>query len=151
MFISFVSGCATTSQSTAVNQLELRVAQLERKLDERDSEMEGLRYEIEELVNQLLPGEGSSISELKAESKAIKTAPSSASTTKNNKGIIRVPVTPQQVQTALKNAGYYDGAIDGKIGSKTRKSIENFQKDHDLLSDGIVGRKTWSEMQHYVE
>lgn len=32
--------------------------------------------------------------------------------------------------------------IDGIFGRKTKKAVEDFQKEHDLLVDGIVGQKT---------
>src|SRR3989338_3212643 len=35
--------------------------------------------------------------------------------------------TAQQIQEALKNAGLYDGKIDGDIGPRTKKAIEEFQ------------------------
>jgi lysozyme family protein len=34
----------------------------------------------------------------------------------------------KQVQKALKNAGYYTGPVDGRIGKKTRRAIKDFQK-----------------------
>ncbi|MDP3143645.1 MAG: peptidoglycan-binding domain-containing protein [Candidatus Omnitrophota bacterium] len=58
--------------------------------------------------------------------------------------------TPENIQTALKNAGYYTGAIDGKIGPKSKKAIEAFQKDNGLKADGKVGSKTWAKLQAYL-
>ena len=55
----------------------------------------------------------------------------------------------QKIQTALKNAGLYNGKIDGKIGANTRKAIEQFQKAHNLKVDGKVGPKTWSTLEPY--
>lgn len=52
--------------------------------------------------------------------------------------------TNQQIQTALKNAGYYTGQIDGKVGPLTKKAIEEFQKANNLKVDGKVGLKTWA-------
>lgn len=52
--------------------------------------------------------------------------------------------TTQEVQTALKNAGFYSGAIDGKSGPMTKKAIEEFQKANGLKADGKVGTKTWA-------
>ncbi|MCX7661527.1 MAG: peptidoglycan-binding protein [Candidatus Omnitrophica bacterium] len=59
--------------------------------------------------------------------------------------------TIKQIQTALRNGGYYDGQIDGIIGPKTRKAIESFQKDNGLKVDGIVGPKTWEKLKKYLE
>lgn len=58
--------------------------------------------------------------------------------------------TAEQIQTALKNAGYYTGSIDGKIGPKSKKAIEAFQNDNGLTVDGKVGRKTWEKLQVHL-
>jgi peptidoglycan hydrolase-like protein with peptidoglycan-binding domain len=69
-----------------------------------------------------------------------------------------LPLPPQgpykptgiEIQTALKNAGFYMGNIDGKIGPKTKKAIEDFQKANGLKVDGKVGAKTWEAMSKHV-
>lgn len=63
-----------------------------------------------------------------------------------------VPENPSKkdIQTALKNAGYYNGAVDGKIGSKTKNAIEEFQSANDLKTDGKVGKKTWNKLKDYL-
>lgn len=58
--------------------------------------------------------------------------------------------TTQEIQTALKNAGLYDGAIDGKKGPKTTKAIEAFQKANGLKADGKVGPKTWEILKTHL-
>jgi len=65
-----------------------------------------------------------------------------------------LPLPPQgpykptgiEIQTALKNAGFYSGNIDGKIGPKSKKAIDDFQKANGLKVDGKVGPKTWEAM-----
>ena len=57
---------------------------------------------------------------------------------------------PKEIQQALKNAGLYDGKVDGNIGSKTKKAIEAFQKQNGLKADGKVGRKTWKALSVYL-
>lgn len=47
-----------------------------------------------------------------------------------------------QIQTKLKNWGYYKGEIDGIFGSKTLQAVKDFQKVNNLTVDGIVGEKT---------
>lgn len=54
--------------------------------------------------------------------------------------------TVQEIQTALKNAGFYAGTVDGKLGPKTKKAIEDFQKANNLVADGKVGPKTWAAL-----
>lgn len=56
----------------------------------------------------------------------------------------------QEIQTALKNANFYTGAVDGKIGPMTKKAIEEFQKANNLEVDGKVGPKTWAALSRFV-
>jgi peptidoglycan hydrolase-like protein with peptidoglycan-binding domain len=51
------------------------------------------------------------------------------------------------VQKALKNGGYYDGKIDGKVGPRTKKAIKAFQRSKKLKADGVVGRKTVDQLK----
>lgn len=57
----------------------------------------------------------------------------------------------QQIQAALKAAGYYKGLIDGKIGPLTEKAIRDFQRANGLAVDGKVGRKTWGVLSKYLD
>ena len=56
----------------------------------------------------------------------------------------------KDIQTALKNAGFYIGAIDGKIGPNSKKAIMEFQAAKGLKVDGKVGPKTWAELEKYL-
>lgn len=56
----------------------------------------------------------------------------------------------KDIQIALKNAGYYTGAIDGDIGPKSTKAIEDFQAANGLTADGKIGRKTWAVLGPYL-
>ena len=47
-----------------------------------------------------------------------------------------------EIQTRLKNWGYYDGAVDGIFGSRTEKAVKYFQRTNNLAVDGQVGDKT---------
>jgi hypothetical protein len=58
--------------------------------------------------------------------------------------------TPQEIQTALKNANFYTGTVDGKVGPMTKKAIEEFQKANNLKVDGKVGPKTWAVLSPYL-
>jgi peptidoglycan hydrolase-like protein with peptidoglycan-binding domain len=58
--------------------------------------------------------------------------------------------TAIQIQTALKNADFYAGSIDGKIGPMSRKAIIEFQKANALVADGKVGPKTWAVLSQYL-
>ncbi len=58
--------------------------------------------------------------------------------------------TPKEIQQALKNAGLYDGKVDGHLGAKSKKAIEAFQTQNNLKADGKVGRKTWKLLSTYL-
>ncbi|MDE2027867.1 MAG: peptidoglycan-binding protein [Candidatus Omnitrophica bacterium] len=58
--------------------------------------------------------------------------------------------TSKLIQQALKNAGLYNGKIDGKIGPMTKKAVEAFQKQNGLKADGKVGAKTWKILSAYL-
>ena len=47
-----------------------------------------------------------------------------------------------QIQTRLKNWGYYFGAVDGVYGSKTEEAVRYFQRKNGLAADGQVGNLT---------
>jgi len=57
----------------------------------------------------------------------------------------------KQIQTALKNAGYFNGTIDGKLGKKTRRAVRAFQKANNLSVDGKVGKNTWAILKDYLD
>lgn len=67
--------------------------------------------------------------------------------------MIEPPANPSEkdIQQALKNAGFYDGDIDGKIGPKTKKAIGEFQAKNNLKVDGKAGPNTWNVLkEHFV-
>lgn len=59
--------------------------------------------------------------------------------------------TTRQIQQALRNAGFYQGNVDGKMGPLTRQAVEEFQRINGLTPDGVVGRKTWEKLRTYAE
>lgn len=54
------------------------------------------------------------------------------------------------IQSALKKAGYYQGTIDGKVGSRTKQAIRDFQRDQGLEADGVCGRQTWARLKSFA-
>lgn len=54
------------------------------------------------------------------------------------------------VQTALKNAGFNPGKIDGKEGPQTQAALKKFQKAMGLNPDGRIGFKTLSELYDFL-
>jgi len=61
-----------------------------------------------------------------------------------------VQASPKDIQTALKNAGFYKGAIDGKLGKGTRRATRKFQRANNLFVDGKVGKNTWDLLKEYL-
>ena len=150
--VIIAAGCSATQPPSTVNNLQIKVAQLERKLDERDHEIENLRYELRNLnvqvdsVDRRMPVEEPPA--IRYQEQAMDSG--SADVTSSDEDIIRVSASPHDVQQALKNAGFYNGAIDGKIGKGSKKAIIDFQRANNLTVDGIIGRKTWSELSSYL-
>lgn len=130
----FLAGCATTKQHSKneVKELQNRIVSLEQELSKKDEEIRFLSGELE-----IMGKKGSEkLSKKETDSNEIKIQ-SKIGTTKH-------------VQTALKNAGFYKGRIDGRKGPSTRKAIKEFQKANGLKCDGRVGKETWSKLSAYL-
>lgn len=70
--------------------------------------------------------------------------------TKKQKVVFKMPVATE-IQTALKNAGFYKGEADGKIGSTTKEAIRKFQEANGLTADGVMGSRTWEKLSEYLK
>lgn len=51
-----------------------------------------------------------------------------------------------QIQTKLKNWGYYTGTVDGAYGSGTERAVRAFQQKNGLTVDGKAGDQTLAAM-----
>lgn len=51
-----------------------------------------------------------------------------------------------KLQSRLKELGYYPHTIDSVFGAKTKACVMQFQKEHNLVQDGIVGVLTWGAL-----
>ena len=138
-------GCSTVS-SKRLNGLETKVSTLEAKVDsveQRQSAIEGQTGESRESVGYL-------------KGKVDSRGPSTVVVTgaQGNEGYLyksgKKSLTHKDIQFALKNAGFYNGPIDGKIGKNTKKSIREFQKANDLKADGVVSPKTRDLLLQYL-
>jgi len=138
-------GCSTVS-SKRLNGLETKVSTLEAKVDsveQRQSAIEGQTGESRESVGYL-------------KGKVDSRGPSTVVVTgaQGNEGYLyksgKKSLTHKDIQFALKNAGFYNGPIDGKIGKNTKKAIREFQKANDLKTDGVVGPKTRDLLLQYL-
>lgn len=115
----FLTGCATSSDK--IQKLESRVETLETKCGVAVSEETATPASMEEAA-----------------------APASEAQ-------IAAPETPtkKDIQATLKNAGFYEGPVDGKFGPKTKKAVEDFQAANELKVDGKVGPNTWEKLKRY--
>lgn len=143
-----LTGCVTTQNKSGVDQLQIRVVDLEKKVEERDSEIVDLKYQIKDLSSNTQRRPSISVED---EAPVRKSSSSSADQAASSDKIIKVSASISDVQKALKNAGFYKGSIDGKIGQQTKKSIESFQRQHNLTADGVIGRRTWEELKVYLQ
>ena len=119
-----LSGCATSKK---VSQIEQRIAVLENKT-----------AMIEQKQEPVVPESKDNLETTGMKSETGEAAPKD------------IQMSMRDVQTALKNAGFYKGTIDGKIGKNTRKAIRSFQKANDLKVDGIIGSKTKDALAKYL-
>ena len=144
------SGCASTQMKTQNEQIESRITDLEKNLQAKDAEIVDLQYQVKDLSSKI---EGSKPAEADQAS-AVSTEQGGVVKTSDiisNSQIIRVKVSPEKIQSALKAAGVYTGPVDGRIGSGTKAAIIEFQKSHGLKADGVLGKKTWEELKTYLK
>jgi N-acetylmuramoyl-L-alanine amidase len=52
----------------------------------------------------------------------------------------------RQIQTRLKQWGYYNGAVDGIYGSGTKSAVVTFQRKNGLTPDGVAGPATLAKI-----
>ena len=123
--IFVLNGCAMMNkEATLTNQgLRNKISALEMQLKEKDDQINSLRdASVQSPVNLDL-----------------------------NANLSNSSADVKQIQTALKNAGYFPGTVDGKMGKKTRRAIREFQKANNLQADGRVGKSTWLALKEYLD
>jgi len=74
---------------------------------------------------------------------------SEAETQETRGPVVVIPDSPTKtdIQQTLKNAGYYDGVVDGKFGPQTKAAIQAFQDANNLVADGKAGVNTWEKLR----
>lgn len=53
----------------------------------------------------------------------------------------------ERLQRELRQRGYNPGPIDGEYGRQTQRAVREFQRDNDLLDDGIAGSETLAALE----
>ena len=130
-----LAGCATTSTGAHVEQDQLRA-----QVNTLQSQVAALSSQVEELR-----GRQRSVEDHTWEAGG-RVAVADAHAAKHS----RVVLTAKELQLALQRAGYYQGPIDGRIGTKTRNAIKTFQTANNLVADGVAGTKTMIALQAYL-
>ena len=144
MVVGLLSGCAAMKSRQDTARLQSQVG----LLDERVTQLErsagiGLSAApVAEPVFDSGTAVGSDSGSARKRRASAEPASLSASSVK--------PST-REIQQALKNAGFYQGSIDGKMGPVTREAVKEFQRIHGLGDDGVVGRKTWAKLKAYAD
>lgn len=54
------------------------------------------------------------------------------------------------LQTALRRAKYFTGAVDGVFGQLTQRAVTEFQMNYGLTADGVVGTLTWNALNPFL-
>ena len=132
------SGCETKKPTREYNILSAQIAAITDELVRLDQELEAVRASSQQQQQEV---QSSSL-------------PRSLDEAGATGGLYRTPSGFQlpalSIQKALKNAGYYNGNLDGKIGSGTQQAIKAFQLDNGLEADGVVGRGTWAKLKPFL-
>lgn len=54
------------------------------------------------------------------------------------------------LQNILQKLNLYLGKIDGIFGTSTQSAVIEYQKQNALISDGVVGLRTWNSLNTYI-
>ena len=129
-----ISGCASTgktSKSAQIKQLQSQVDELKKDIQQKENQISYLEGQTQGgKVQKAVSPKDSQVREPESDV---------------------APMTSRNIQLALKNAGFYYGSIDGKVGKQTKKAIKDFQEANNLTADGVVGKKTWSKLKGYLD
>ena len=136
-----VTGCATARprrpQTTTVTSTPLtpqQVTELQSELQSKDQQIQDLQYQLEQ--SRRVP-----------ETNYTTSGASSSKSGGKSSRIHVSGVSVMDLQQALTKAGFDPGAVDGKMGKKTKTAIKAFQRAHGLKADGVIGEKTWKLLQ----
>lgn len=135
--VLFVSGCNSRSASQLA-ELKTSVELLDANLSASTTRLDTLEAGISSIEQRLKNLEEFCNREMSAKKTSGSGDPTGA-------------LSSVEIQTALRNAGFYSGNVDGKIGPNTEKAIKDFQKANNLEADGVIGAKTRSLLMKYLK
>ena len=140
---SLVGGCAGTRGRQDMARLQSQVGLLDERVTqlERSSGVAG--FSAAPVAEPMMDGDltigGTHAARKRAPAQEVASTKSS------------IKPTTREIQQALKNAGFYQGSLDGKTGPVTREAVKEFQRVHGLNDDGVVGRQTWAKLKAYAD
>ena len=139
--VGLLGGCASTGTKQDLARLQSQLGML----DERLTQLERSRDTV---TTAALPSEPA------AQAVTVTAAPEAAKPPKpavvKKEEKVALKPTTRDIQLALKNAGFYQGSVDGKMGPQTHDAIKEFQRVHGLKDDGVVGKLTWAKLNAYT-
>lgn len=135
--VFIIAGCSSTPK-----KMQQEVTGIKTRVDTLESRVEGVESKQAD-VEKTTAEQAQALEELKTS----KTMEKSNISVKVRDG--QPSSSVRGIQTALKNAGFYSGNIDGVKGKGTRKAIRDFQKANGLKADGVVGPKTRELLNKY--
>ena len=138
--VGLVSGCAGQRSAQTLNRLQSDVT----LLDQRVGQLERASVTPSSATAWPTDSQASSSS-----SKEL-AAPSAVSSANPSSATASIKPTTKEIQQALKNAGVYQGKVDGRFGPRTREAIRAFQRTSGLKVDGLVGKQTWAKLSPYL-
>ena len=129
-------GCASMGtvkqKNNEIQGLKSQVSVLETQVQSKDQEINGLKDALN--------------------AKSVEQTKTETTTTVTERTSTKVKSHPsaKDVQTALANAGYDPGKIDGHMGKQTREALKAFQKANNLTVNGKANKKTWALLGTYL-
>lgn len=150
VFLISVAGCVTVPEKPDESQtqaLENRISALEASVLKKDSEIISLTNVLEKEKQEkaeLLKALNEQQKKLEDLTEAFREQKKEARAKTYYKSVMKV-------QTALRNAGFDPGTIDGQIGPRTQEALKEFQKAHGLTADGRLDKQTWDLLRQYLE
>ena len=133
--LCLVSGCETVPK-----KFKAEVSDIKTRVDTLETRVEGVETKTSD-VERMSNDQAKAIEDLKTKPVGTNVSVKHRSGGKSN---------VREIQTCLKNAGFYSGKIDGVKGKQTRKAIREFQESNGLKADGVVGPKTWDSLSRYM-
>ncbi|MFH1189874.1 MAG: peptidoglycan-binding domain-containing protein [Candidatus Omnitrophota bacterium] len=134
-----ISGCGTSQK-----KVQSEVTGIKTRVETLESRVEGVESKQAD-VERMTAEQAQALDELRSVSAP---QPGSNISVKPREG--HRTGRMKEVQQALKNAGYYDGKVDGVKGKNTKKAIKEFQKTNGLTADGVAGPRTWELLKNHL-